>query len=58
MDQAEDSSLSEHRNRVVLSDNEADEAAIEVAGLSRRPKFLSDNSSVTDQIKLCKRSSI
>lgn len=52
MDQAEDSSLSEHRNRVVLSDNEADEAAIEVAGLSRRPKFLSDNSSGTDQIKL------
>ena len=58
MDQAEDSSLSEHRNRVVLSDDEADKAAIEVAGLNRRPKFLSDNSSGADQIKLCKRVSI
>lgn len=42
MDQAEDSSLSEHRDRVVLSDDEADEAAIEVAGLSKCPRILSD----------------
>lgn len=37
MDEAEDTSLSKDKQRVVLSNDEADQAAADVAGLSEYP---------------------